>query len=111
MGNHDVGRGMATGARGFWIGNGDAEVSKEKALRAMDAIAEDYKGADAEFDDELSTDTPLSRLLVIAFTHTPEMVSVIVGDYDEEREEMSADDVWELWYDGPYAQFRDRYEF
>lgn len=103
MGNHDVGRGMAAAAKTFWIGNGHSEVTVEKALEALDAAAEDYIGADAEFDDELSTDSFLSRLVAIAFEATPNEVSDLKGEFP--------DGDGELWYHGPYSKFRDRYRF
>ncbi|TLX17129.1 hypothetical protein [Rhizobium sp. MHM7A] len=110
MGNHDVGRGMAAAARAFWIGNGDAEVSPEKAMAALDAAAEDYIGADAEFDDEMSGYTPLSRLVAIAFEATPEELADLKGER-EVAEDDEDDEEGLLWYDGPYARFSDRYKF
>jgi hypothetical protein len=94
MGNHDVGRAMAAAAEGFWAGNGDAPVTKEKALAVLDAAASRFIGADAEFDDELIGETPLSRLVAIAFDATAEEFADL-----------------ELWYDGPYTRFSDRYRF
>ena len=99
MGNHDVGRGMGAAARGFWAGNGDAPVSKEKALAVLDAAAEQYRGADAEFDDETERDEPLGRLLAIAFEFPPS------GHEDD------PDDDGEGWYEGVYRPFRERYNF
>ena len=92
MGNHDVGRGMSAAARGFWAGNGDAPVTKEKALAVLDAAAESYRGADAEFDDEADPNTPLGRLMEAAF-----------GPW-------KGDD-WDSWYETVYRPFRNRYEF
>lgn len=108
MGNHDVGRGMAAGARGFWAGNGDKEVDQERALAVMDAIASDYRGMDAEFDDELSTDTELSRLMLIAFEATDQDKLLIKGELPDEADEEAA---WDAWYAGAYAKFCERYEF
>lgn len=107
MGNHDVGRAMSAAARGFWAGNDDRAVSKDRALAVLDAAAEDYIGADAEFDEELSTDSPLSRLVAIAFDATPEEIADLKGESEEGRIE----DGGELWYDGPYRRFADRYKF
>lgn len=95
MGNHDVGRAMNAAAKGFWIGNGDAEVSKEKALAVLDAAAEDFHGADAEFDDYAEYDQPLGKLMAIAF-----------GPYSPED-----DGDGDGWYESIYRPFRDRYEF
>jgi hypothetical protein len=108
MGNHDVGRGMAAAARAFWIGNGDTEVSTEKALAALDAAAQDYIGADAEFDDELLFYSPLSRRVTIAFEATAEELADLKG----EREVLDDNDYGgQLWYQGPYQKFRKRYRF
>lgn len=107
MGNHDVGRAMSAAAKGFWAGNGDAPVTKEKALAVLDAAAEEFIGADAEFDDELHEETPLSRLVEIAFDATDDEKADLRGEFDEGRVE----DVGELWYDGPYTRFSERYKF
>lgn len=104
MGNHNVGRAMAAAAKGFWAGNGDEHVSQERALRVLDAAAEDFIGADAEFDDELGTWSPLSRLVAIAFDATAAEVSDLKG-------EAEGDDMGELWYAGPSSRFSDRYQF
>ncbi|MGR9413128.1 hypothetical protein [Rhizobium leguminosarum] len=108
MGNHDVGRGMAAGARGFWIGNGDREVDQARALEAMDAIASDYHRSDAEFDDELSTDTELSRLMLIAFDGTEQDKLLLKGELPDDADEDAA---WDAWYEGAYSRFRERYRF
>jgi hypothetical protein len=107
MGNHDVGRALAAAAKGFWAGNGDAPVTREKALAFLDAVGEGFRGADAEFDDELITETPLSRLVAIAFDATPDELADLRGELDEGRRE----DDGELWYDGPYSKFSARYDF
>lgn len=105
MGNHDVGRGMAAGAKAFL---GAVLVpTKEQALAALDSLAEPYRGADAEFDDELHEETPLSRLVAIAFDATPDEIADLKGEFDGGRVE----DRGELWYDGPITRFRQRYEF
>jgi hypothetical protein len=98
MGNHDVGRAMGATARGFWAGNGDAPVTKEKALAVLDASAEQFRGADAEFDDECFPEEPLGRLLAIAFGPWP-----VPGQEPDED--------GEGWYEGIERPFRDRYEF
>lgn len=98
MGNHDVGRGMHAAAKAFWVANGDAPVTKEKALAVLDAMAEDYRGADAEFDDYLCQDEPLGRLLAIAF-----------GPWGEQQEAEDSDG--EGWYETIQRPFSERYEF
>src|SRR5262245_52962092 len=103
MGNHDVGRAMAAWAKGFWAGWGTAGglPPKEVVLRSMDAAAEPYRGADAEFDDEAdSARTPLGRLLAIAFDWQQ------VLDRKPDLESLD-----ELWYEEVYAKFSKRYDF
>lgn len=103
MGNHDVGRGMAAAAKTFWIATKGQEVSRELALEALDAMAEDYRGADAEFDDELLEETDLSRLVLSAFGATDRARKYLTGD--DLSEDAEAD------WDVTYEQFRSRYEF
>lgn len=98
MGNHNVGRAMGAAARGFWAGNGDAPVTKEKALAVLDAAAEQFRGADAEFDDECYPDEPLGRLMAIAFGPWP-----VPGQ--------ESDEDGEGWYEGVQRPFSERYEF
>lgn len=104
MGNHDIGRGMAAAARAFWIAMGDRVPTKEQALAALDAAAEDYIGGDAEFDDELSMETPLSRLVCIAFDAPPEDVELL-------RNGTENDEDWDRWYDGTYSRFSKHFRF
>lgn len=106
MGNHAVGRTMAAAAKAFWIGNGDQTVSKETALSVLDVAAEGYIGADAEFDDEFLGETPLSRLVAIAFDATPDEIADLKGEYPCED-----GDTGELWYAGAQTRFRDHYQF
>ena len=103
MGNHNVGRAMASGAELFWALKKDAPVTRGEALQALDALAIKWQGADAEFDDELmdGTSTPLGRLVAAAMGAKPEELS---GEEDEET--MACP-----WYDGPYQRFRERYKF
>jgi hypothetical protein len=101
MGNHDVGRALAAAAKGFWRGRTTA--TKEDALGFLDEVASLWRGADAEFDDELldGITTPLGRLVALAFDATPEEAK---GEEDEETYECA-------WFEGPYTRFRRRYEF
>ncbi len=98
MGNHDIGRGMNAAAKGFWAGrNGQPEPTKEEALKFLDAVGEEWRGADAEFDDYTWPDEPLGRLLNIAF-----------GPWNGNEE----DDKWmDSWYDEIETPFRERYDF
>ncbi len=94
MGNHDVGRALVAGSKGFWAGRKDGLVTKDEALTVLDAMAEDFRGADAEFDDNDIPDSPLGRLVAIAFDATEEEITD--GD---------------AWYEGPWTRFSDRYGF
>lgn len=107
MGNHEVGRSMSNAAKVFWLVKGDASVSKDEALAAINVAGEDYIGADAEFEDELYEWTPLSRLVAIAFDATPEEIADLKGELDEGRIE----DAGELWYDGPVSRFNAHFKF
>jgi hypothetical protein len=98
MGNHAVGEAMNAAAKGFWAGNGDAPVSKDKALAVLDAAGEGFRRADAEFDDYCQPDEPLGRLLSIAF-----------GPWTPEQQ--AADEDGEEWYEAIYEPFRQRYAF
>lgn len=98
MGNHDVGRALAAAAEGFW--DGRTTATKKQALSFLDKVAEPWRGADAEFDDELmdGTSTALGRLVALAFDATP---AELADDPDGDSP----------WYDGPYTRFSKRYDF
>ncbi len=100
MGNHDVGRAFASSADVFWSMVPDGTTpTKEVVLRALEAVGERYRGADAEFDDELfDWTTPLGRMVAIAFDATPEEM---VFETDKECP----------WYDGPETRFRRHFNF
>lgn len=93
---------MNAAAKGFWAGNGDAPVTKEKALAVLDAAAEEFRGADAEFDDHCFPDEPLGRLLAIAF-----------GPWTEEdaAKDDDGEDCGDHWYEKIQRPFSERYEF
>jgi hypothetical protein len=98
MGNHDVGRAFAAAADVFWLVAPD-QPSREMTLKALEAVGNRYRGADAEFDDDLlNHTTPLGRMVAIAFDATPEEM----GDVDDEE---TAD----AWFDGPYTRFRQHF--
>ncbi|MVB00102.1 hypothetical protein GN330_22915 [Nitratireductor sp. CAU 1489] len=105
MGNHDVGRGMAAAARVFWIAYGNGEVTQEVALKALDAMAKDYLGADAEFDDELHQETDLSELVAIAFSASEKSRAYLRGEDDDEETG------YDEWYSTVYRPFCERYRF
>jgi hypothetical protein len=102
MGNHDVGRALAAGAKGFWAGVGNRIVDQPEALAVLDDLANDFRGADAEFDDEFFGETPLSRLVAIAFDATPEQLA--------DRDDPEANKDGEAWYE-VQEQFSARYKF
>lgn len=101
MGNHDVGRALSAGAKGFWAGAGNRIVQQPEALAVLDSLAEDFRGADAEFDDEFFGETPLSKLVAIAFDATPEQLA--------SRDDPESD-YGEAWYECQ-EKFSKRYEF
>lgn len=106
MGNHAVGRCMAAAAEVFWLAMDDKTPTKERALAALDTAAKNFHGADAEFDDELHQETPLSRLVAIAFDATPEEIADRDGKGGGDP-----DLAGERWYEGPQRRFSARYQF
>jgi hypothetical protein len=97
MGNHDVGQAFAAAADIFWAFASD-KPSREVTLKALEAVGNRYRGADAEFDDELMDHTtPLGRMVAIAFDATPE--------------ELSAPEDEDPWEDGPITRFRQHFGF
>jgi hypothetical protein len=104
MGNHDVGRAFAGGADLFWAAiTPGTEPTKELALKCLEAIGERYRGADAEFDDELwDQKTALGRMVALAFDAKPEE---LVRDDDE------SDECGKAWDDGPCTRFRKHFDF
>ena len=102
MGNHDVGRSMASAAEVFWFAFDGLDLpTQEKALAALDIAAERFRGADAEFDAEFYGKTPLSELVALAFGATPEQIASRDTDVDG----------GEVWYNGVYRKFSERYGF
>lgn len=84
---------------------GDREPTQAEALNALDTAGDRYRGADAEFDDELNEWTPLSRLVAIAFSATPEEISDLKGETPDDAERGM------LWYEGAYSRFRSHFQF
>lgn len=102
MGNHDVGRAFAAAADVFWGMVPDGVVpSKAATLKSLEAVGNRYRGADAEFDDELfDSTTPLGRMVAIAFDAAPEELS------PEEDADYNCP-----WYDGPITRFSKHFDF
>lgn len=100
MGNHNIGRAFAGAAEVFWIMVPEGETpTKELTLRALEAVGEYYRRADAEFDDELiDWTTPLGRMVAIAFDATTD-------EMQEETDDASP------WRDGPERRFRKHFDF
>ena len=92
MGNHDAGRAMVATATAL------AEHSELEPLAILDIACEPYRGADAEFDDEIEPEYPFGQLLIRAFD--PD------GVYEDDDDEH-----WEAWYEKVYDPFQERYEF
>ena len=102
MGNHDVGRAMGAGAKAVMQALGPDKPSPSKALGLLDTLAEPFRGADAEWDDELFGPTPLALLIAAAFDATDDELASLLG--------LNKDDN-NLWFNGPYLRFCKRYEF
>lgn len=107
MGNHDVGRALSAAAKGFWKGKGGQTATKDEVLAFLDEVAGEFRGADAEFDDELDGDTPLARLIALAFDATADEIASLKGELESEDDI----DTGMTWSDGPEDRFRKRYEF
>ena len=90
------------------------------ALRVLDIICEQWRGCDAEFEAEdpkrpgcdnpeyisyTDFQAPLGKLIAMAFSPGMEW------KLDNPPSDHEEDPVWQRWYDGPYKQFHDRYEF
>src|SRR5882672_8313426 len=99
MGNHDVGRAMAAGAKAVMQALGPDKPSPSKALGLLDTLAEPFHGADAEWDDELFGQTPLALLIAAAFDATDDELAALLKPDDN------------LWLNGPYLRFCERYGF
>lgn len=110
MGNHEVGRSMSNAAKMFWMVADSLKMNptKEQALLALDLIAEDYRGADAEFDDDMHTWTPLSRLVSLAFDASPDNIRYLKEDI---RDDEDSEQFYESWYENVYKKFSERYDF
>lgn len=99
MGNHNVGAAFAAAADVFWfMVPEDSTPTMEETLNALELVGNRFRGADAEFDDELiDHTTPLGHMVAIAFEATPE--------------ELAQDEDNDAWYEGPYTRFREYFEF
>ena len=103
MGNHAVGQAMAAVAKAALEAHqeGAATMTTGEALRVLDALAEPWRGSDAEFD---------------GFEGMDELVALISAAFDAEPPGgPSADDPdeddYEDWYEEVYEQFSRRYGF
>jgi hypothetical protein len=98
MGNHNVGRAFASCADVFWGIIPEGTATQAQALKALETVGNRYRGADAEFDDELfDQNTPLGQMVALAFDAKPEELE----DYDD----------GEAWYNGPITRFRQHFQF
>lgn len=106
MGNHDVGRALAAAADMFWSLIPEESATKAQALTALEKVGNRYRGADAEFDDELwDQNTPLGRMVALAFGAEPEELVKPVA------EQRGDEDPFEAWRNGPETRFRKHFEF
>ncbi len=92
---------MNAAAKGYWAGRGDQPPpTAEEALKVLDAAAEDFRGADAEFDDYLMPNEPLGKLVAVAF-----------GGWSKEDGRKNAETSGNHWYEQRMRPFSDRYDF
>ena len=104
MGNHHVGRAMVATATAL------AEHSGLEPLAILDIACEPYRGADAEFDDEIEPWCPFGQLLIRAFDPNGGYKTVTL-DKPYRRESFVDDATEEAWYEKVYEPFRERYGF
>lgn len=92
MGNHSVGRAMVACATIA----AERRKEGETALDILDLAAEqsEIRGMDAEFDDAFMPGEPMYNLVVEAFGG---------GAFQDDED-------GEAFYEGPYSEFRQRYE-
>ena len=98
MGNHDAGRAMVNTALALLDASQDMEP-----MKILDVACEPWRGADAEFDDEMFWDRPFGQLIQKAF-EPPGF------DFDPTRvtpEGFRVDE--DMWFDQIYEPFRKRY--
>lgn len=91
MGNHAAGRAMVGIAMALIAVR---PKTGQSALEILDHACKDYRGCDAEFDDEAYSDRPFGKLITEAFA----------PDFDP-----STDEDGEGWYEAAYEPFRERY--
>lgn len=100
MGNHSVGRAMASAAEIYFRCKSPSHITtKEEALEILELAGRPWQNTDAEFGDFLHGETPIAQLVGIAFDATPaEIADRRTGD-------------GELWYEGPITKFRAHFNF
>lgn len=121
VGNHQAGRAMGLTAAVLL-----ATRTNQTALELLDIICEPYRGCDAEFESQTGDDFgnyddpdgPIGALIIEAFGGGRDWRAEFdtAADLDEFHEAWwgkfsRTDTDFRGQYDGPYGQFRKRYEF
>lgn len=120
MGNHDAGRAM-----GRMAIMALKMRTNQTAIEILDQICEPYRGCDAEFEapdpnnpgkvhpdygSYTDINAPIGILIAEAFStnvNWAELWRKAIESNDDDKIE----EFFNKWYDEPYAQFRQRYEF
>lgn len=98
MGNHDAGRAMV--AVGCALAD-QREKTGQSAREILDIACKDYRGCDAEFDDDAHPDYPFGKLITEAFM--PE------GGPPEGMDSFTTEDGSDWWFENVYKKFSDAY--
>ena len=101
MGNHQAGHSMVLIATALAE---QREKTGQTAMEILDKACEEYRGADAEFDDDLQPDTVLGKLIAEA--------SGLENEYKkrlDEGDEEEAEDYWDEYIYDDF--FKKRYDF
>ena len=98
MGHYWIESAFSASADLFWtMVQPGTQPTQAMVLRALETVASHFRTADVQFNEDAFTgDTPLGRMLTIAFV--------------AEREEIN-DPTGKLWAQGPLKRFREYFKF
>ena len=97
MGNHDAGHAMVQIATALAAQRGK---TGQTPLEILDIACSEYRGCDAEFDDDAVPSTTFGELITEGFM--PE------GGKPDGLD-LSTEDGFEWWYENVYGKFSERY--
>ena len=105
MGYFIEGEAICAAAKAYWLGRqGKPDPSKEEALAALKLVTAcvDCTGTyELNNEDDRNSDSPLGRLIAIAFDATDEeKLPLTEDDYEDDNS----------WYDGPLERFHEHFK-